>query len=290
MTLKYEAWLKGEGAFPAIAISFTAMLWLWLVFTFGFDVIEKILVIFAIDGLLKTGLNLLGLFGVLAAPIIIWSIICRRPLELDYKNILPHSFIGTGLGVFGVLICLIYSALSNNLMTSTTRNEWDMGLFFICVFLTIIQAGSEEVVFRGFIQLIISRNFGIIIGLAVSSILFGLIHFIVGAALSFISLVNIILAGAFFGLLYIKTKSLTASIAAHFGWNWAEGSLFGLMPNPGIDVWGSVFDFDMIGSSLWGGSPEGLNASLAATFVLAALSIMTFFWTPPSFQETEPIH
>ena len=85
------------------------------------------------------------------------------------------------------------------------------------------------------------------------------------------TLLNLFLGGLLFGLLAARSGGLAAAIAAHFSWNWAEQLLFGLDPNPGIGSFGSILNLELVGSSWWGGSDEGLNASIAMTFALAML-------------------
>ena len=68
-----------------------------------------------------------------------------------------------------------------------------------------------------------------------------------------------------------------APVAAHFGWNWAETNIFGVFPNPGVDPFGSLIDFELVGAGLWGGSTEGLNASIASSFSLVALCLIVYF-------------
>jgi membrane protease YdiL (CAAX protease family) len=84
-------------------------------------------------------------------------------------------------------------------------------------------------------------------------------------------LLNLFLGGVLFGLLAVRTVGLLAPICAHFGWNWGEQLLFGLDPNPGSSVFGAIFDRDLAGDALWGGSGEGLNASVIVTLTLVAL-------------------
>jgi hypothetical protein len=71
-----------------------------------------------------------------------------------------------------------------------------------------------------------------------------------------------------FGLLALRTGGLAAPIAAHFGYNWAEQSIFGLTPNPGVDAMGSVFNFDLAGVPIFSGGPDELNGSISVTLTL----------------------
>lgn len=79
-------------------------------------------------------------------------------------------------------------------------------LLFTCV--------AEEVLFRGYLQNVLSR-YGNVIAVVGSSLLFGLIHFAGG--LSFVFLAT--LAGAAYGLIYLATGRLYLAILAHFLFN-----------------------------------------------------------------------
>ena len=81
------------------------------------------------------------------------------------------------------------------------------------------------------------------------------------------------LGGLWFGLLAVRSGGILAPMAAHFAWNASESIGFGLDPNPGVDDLGALANYDLVGLPIWGGSPEGLNASIAMTLVLAALVI-----------------
>ena len=87
-----------------------------------------------------------------------------------------------------------------------------VNLIFACV--------AEEALFRGFLQERLSavlkpwKN-GSILALLLTSILFGLAHFKGGTTL----IVFATLAGIFYGLAYLRTKRLEASILTHFAVN-----------------------------------------------------------------------
>ena len=76
-----------------------------------------------------------------------------------------------------------------------------------------------------------------------------------------------------FGLLAVRSNGILAPMAAHFAWNASESIVFGLDPNPGVDDLGALANFDLVGMPMWGGTAEGLNASIAMTLVLAALVV-----------------
>ena len=51
------------------------------------------------------------------------------------------------------------------------------------------------------------------------------------------------------------------------------GVVSGLIPNPGVGELGALSNHQMIGGATWGGTEEGLNASIAMTVVLVALIV-----------------
>ncbi|MET0246329.1 MAG: CPBP family intramembrane glutamate endopeptidase, partial [Sphingomonas sp.] len=70
-----------------------------------------------------------------------------------------------------------------------------------------------------------------------------------------------------------RSGGIAAPIAAHFAWNGSEQLIFGLDPNPGVGPFGSVLDLDLAGAARWGGSAEGLNASVGMTIALLVVLV-----------------
>lgn len=138
---------------------------------------------------------------------------------------------------------------------------------------TLLQAASEEIFFRGWVQPAITRVLRPQIALAIAAALFAAVH-LAGDWFAPLSLVNILLGGFWFGLLAQRTKGLAAPIAAHWAWNATETCVFGFYPNPGYGPWGALFGRDIIGAAAWGGSEEGLNASVLVTCTIGAIVLL----------------
>jgi len=130
----------------------------------------------------------------------------------------------------------------------------------------------EEVYFRGWLQPLLVRHYGMPVALLLSSLAFAALH-IIGGARSPVTVANLFLGGLLFGLLAARGEGLAGAIAAHFTWNWSEQILLGVDPNPGVGSFGALLNLDLAGPALWGGSEEGLNASLAMTMTLLALLV-----------------
>jgi len=141
----------------------------------------------------------------------------------------------------------------------------------------LVQASVEEIYFRGWLQPILVRAVGPTGGIGLVALIFAALH-LAGGERSPVSLVNLCLGGVLFGLLALRSGGLALPIAAHVAWNWTEVIALGLDPNPGVGSFGAIVDRDIVGSALWGGSAEGLNASIGVTFVLAALIVPALVW------------
>ena len=188
------------------------------------------------------------------------------------------ALVGTGLAIgFGGLV--LTAAITAVAIPVARHAEVGPAVVSIIAgtLLVLFQAGAEEVYFRGWLQPVLVRAWGRLAGVLVTAAAFAILH-LSGGERSLTTLLNLVLGGLLFGLLAQRSGGILMSTAAHFGWNWAEIIVLGLAPNPGIGSFGALVDLDITGSALWGGSAEGLNASLAMTFVLTALLLPAIAW------------
>jgi membrane protease YdiL (CAAX protease family) len=192
------------------------------------------------------------------------------PLRIGRKPaaIMP---LGALIGVIGVIASASYAWLAGTL-TYGPGSSRDAGLLLWGSGVILFGAAVEEIYFRGWLQPILMRRYGAPIAVLLSALAFATLH-IMGGARSPTTLINLFLGGLLFGILAARGGGLAGAIAAHFTWNWSEQILLGLDPNPGVGSFGAWLDLDLAGAALWGGSEEGLNASLAMTMTLLALLV-----------------
>lgn len=88
---------------------------------------------------------------------------------------------------------------------------WRIWVLALCV--AVITPIAEEVFFRGIVQGRLVARIGPVVGVAVGSLLFGLVHF------QLIQLVPLTGLGAVFGLLALRMRRLGAAIVAHAVFN-----------------------------------------------------------------------
>jgi uncharacterized protein len=192
--------------------------------------------------------------------------------------------IGLVTGVGGLAMTASLAALAGSIVGGSGGQ---VGVGLVVGFLVMgFQVVSEELFFRGWVQPLLARRVGWIAAVAIAAGLFAGFH-LLGSARSPLTLLNLLIGGIWFGLLAFRSGGLVAPVGAHLGWNVSESLLLGLEPNPGVGDFGSVSDWDLAGSPMWGGSDEGLNASIAMAFVLIAF-VIPLVWQPRPIANAAP--
>lgn len=126
----------------------------------------------------------------------------------------------------------------------------------------------EELFFRGYAFSVLRRAAGWKTALVVSSIAFGLVHaWNPGADAE--SILAVVVAGFFLGVILLATRSLYAAGAAHFAWNWVMAVALHTevsgMASQKPDYRTIETGPDWLTGGPWG--PEGGLAAVAAMFV-----------------------
>ncbi|HEU0044800.1 CPBP family intramembrane glutamic endopeptidase [Sphingomonas sp.] len=148
-----------------------------------------------------------------------------------------------------------------------------------------LQTTAEEVYFRGWLQPALAARWGAAAAIVAGALAFSALH-VAGGARAPLSLLNLFLGGLMFGLLAMRGGGLAAAVGAHLTWNATEQLVWGLDPNPGIGSFGALWDQELAGAAIWGGSEQGLNGSIGMTIALLAivipLAVLGRWRLPPS--------
>jgi uncharacterized protein len=88
-------------------------------------------------------------------------------------------------------------------------------------------AASEEALFRGYPLQTFTRARLVWVAILITSVFFALAHAYNPSATIF-SLINTGLAGVWFVVAYLKTRTLWFAFAIHWSWNWVLGAIMGL--------------------------------------------------------------
>ncbi|UCC79918.1 MAG: CPBP family intramembrane metalloprotease [Candidatus Zixiibacteriota bacterium] len=147
--------------------------------------------------------------------------------------------LGTFLGVVVQVVALILMALFgwysiNGFLWQFTPVE---ALFPSLLFAFIIGLETgviEESVFRGFLMNSIADRFGLKVGVIISSVIFGLLHFS-GIGKEFpwwLSLLSATIGGFLFAQAYLLFNNIWVPLGLHFGWHFAAR----ILGTPGVTL------------------------------------------------------
>jgi membrane protease YdiL (CAAX protease family) len=137
-------------------------------------------------------------------------------------------------------------------------------------------AVTEEVLFRGILFRVLEGWIGTWAALTATGLLFGLSHLLNPNATLWSAIAIAVEAGGMLAAAYAATRTLWLPIGLHFGWNFAEGAIFG------TDVSGRTGPDGLLRSVMSGptaltGGEFGPEASLY-TLVAGGLVTIAFLW------------
>ena len=216
-------------------------------------------------------------YSVLFIPLIVLSLVLgllgRHRVLRAGDHPIRWTVVGLLVGAGGLAACVLFVWLNGSLRP-VPLDAAAQDHLALAAGIVMLGVAAEEFLFRGWLLSALQDMLGQSWAVLLSAIAFSGFHWWAGgAAADVVSLANLMLGGLWFGLLAVRSSGILAPMAAHFAWNASESIAFGLDPNPGIDDLGALTNYDLVGLPMWGGSGEGLNASIAMTIVLAALVI-----------------
>jgi CAAX protease family protein len=189
------------------------------------------------------------------------------------RDFLLGSLMGASALAIVVGIGVGFGALSFDVLTRNWKSL--LAGFLVTSAFFVIAGATEELLFRGFPFQALVHNLGDARAITITSILFGLAHISNPSASTF-STINTVLAGAWLGLAYLRTRSLWLPTGLHWSWNFAMVFVFGL-PVSGFTTLGQLAWLrGTAGEPAWvSGGSYGPEAGLAATagLVLSTLAI-----------------
>ncbi len=139
----------------------------------------------------------------------------------------------------------------------------------------VVQGAAEEVLARGFLMPIIGARWHPLIGVILSSSIFGLLH-LFNPNLSWLAMVNLVLFGLFAALYALWEEGLWGVFAIHSVWNWAQGNLFGLPVSGQPFSSNTLLEMTETGPDLLTGGAFGPEGGLVVTGVLVISALVVW--------------
>jgi membrane protease YdiL (CAAX protease family) len=217
--------------------------------------------------------SLVAAIGIAAAGVICYVLYVRyveqrRADELDAAYApreLVRGMVGGTLllsGVVGVL-----AALGDAHVVSMNSPAALAGPFAMA----LSSGVYEELLMRGILFRVVERPLGTWISMAISAAFFGAAHLANPGATLFTSTAVALEAGIMLAAAYTVTRRLWVPIGIHFGWNFAQGGIYGIAVsgNP-ITGW---LKTELSGPVLLSGGSFGAEGSLVAVVICLATGV-----------------
>jgi len=222
-----------------------------------------------------------SLLAVVAATALGQIAIERQPLSgVGLSRSSAEGGLLGGIAFGFLLICLAVATMAAGGGIHISVNSGDAGMLAWILFdgllLYTLVSFSEELLMRGYPFQQMQKRMGNVFALLFTSVLFSLLH-ASNPNVTWASLANIFLAGLLLGSAYLATGSLWFPIGVHFGWNFMQGTVFGL-PVSGI-IRESILIVSPSGPAGLTGGAFGPEGGIAATVVLLAGTFA--LWFPP---------
>lgn len=155
-----------------------------------------------------------------------------------------------------------------------------LGLFLLGF---LVQGGLEEWIVRGYVYRALKERWSPWVSALASSILFSLLHAL-NPDVSWIALVNIVLAGLLLAALVERSGSLWSATLAHGVWNFAVACLLSV-PVSGLRTF-HLLDLSVAGPEPVTGGGFGPEGSLVLTALAAALTAWLWRTRPSPERDT----
>jgi len=202
-----------------------------------------------------------------------------RSLGASFTNGWFRDFIiGSVLGFATLVVAVVIAIAGHGLSFSVNpvdrsailQSMIGSGVIFV------IAAFAEEALFRGYALQTLTRAKLAWFGVALTLALFGVAHLTNPNVVPGFTFTNTAIAGLWFAIAYLRTRSLWLPLGLHWSWNWALGWFFGL-PVSGLNLASHPLLKASDSGLLWltGGS-YGIEGGIAATIALVLSTL--FVW------------
>ncbi|GAA0738210.1 CPBP family intramembrane glutamic endopeptidase [Clostridium oceanicum] len=207
-----------------------------------------------------------------------------RTMGLYKKEFIKKYLKGFMIGMASFTSVVLLLAITGHIKIVEVFNPEKIVIFLILLPGWIIQTASEEIVARGWAMNALGAKYNITTGLIVSSLFFSSMH-LLNPGTTYLSSINIFIAGIWLGLYAIKTENLWGVCGLHAAWNAFQANFFGFKVS-GVDRhMESIMQLKTVGSDIITGGAFGPEAGLASTIVTGLVSIFLLYKIRKSYKK-----
>ena len=200
---------------------------------------------------------------------LVYAIERRRAAELAWRKVVPHGvlgFLGGGL-LISAVVGVLWLAGSYEVTGFNADPSWGRQLLIG----GLGAAVAEEIITRGVLFRVAEEGLGTWGALMLSAAVFGFGHIFNPGATVWSSVAIAIEAGLLFGLLFHVSRSLPLCMGAHMGWNFTQGTVWGIPVSGGKDTGWLVSVRS--GPDWLSGGAFGAEASVVAVALCSLVSL-----------------
>lgn len=196
------------------------------------------------------------------------------------KNWLKDLSLGLIFGALSIFLAAIVAIVFGGLQLNFNQTHGSSAIWLTLassLFIFTVGAVSEEALFRGYLFQTLSRANLAWLAIAITSVFFASAH-LGNKDANYISTLNTALAGIWFGIAYLKTRTLWFPIGLHLAWNWVQGAVLGI-PVSGITqlTTAPLFQVSEFGTNQITGGNYGIEGGIACTIALIISALAIWF-------------
>ncbi len=241
----------------------------------------------ALNDLSVKQLLIIQFFGILSLVIVVYiyrRLVDKRSivsmgfsLKNRFKEILVGFLIALAIIGGGSLILYAFNYVDFIFV------HVDVYSLFLSFLLFIMVALNEEIFVRGYILNNLMTSMNKYWALWISAVIFALFHAL-NFNLSWLAMINLLLAGVILGSTYIFTKNLWLPISLHLFWNYLQGPILGYsVSGQKIE---SMLKVNLLGNRSINGGEFGFEGSIVCTVMLAvAISLIIGFYIKKTLKQ-----
>ena len=195
----------------------------------------------------------------------------RAIVEFSKRGLLKNLIYGFALGAIlqSLTILVIYIKGGFSIISVNP-----LSYLIVPFTMAFTSAVVEETLVRGIIFRILEEKLGSYIALALSAVLFGMMHLANPHSSILTGLGLAVQAGLLLGAAYIYSRSLWFPIGIHFAWNFTQSAVFGANVSGNV-ITKTLITSEITGSPWFTGGDFGPEGSIQATiFCLVAAIIL----------------
>jgi len=200
------------------------------------------------------------------------------------KDLMIGFFLGALTLIFAVSIAIAFGGLRFDF------NQAQDGALIIQTLLVslavfIVAAAFEEAFFRGYLLQTFARARLAWAAILLTSVFFAAGHLTNDNA-NYLSTVNTALAGVWFSVAYLKTRTLWFPFGLHLMWNWFQGAIFGIEVSGITALTTAPLLREIDSGPVWlTGESYGIEGGIACTIAIIISTLV--IWFLPILKPTE---